>query len=380
MIPIPIAIDTVLEYYDGIQLFIGLDPFGASYIFLLVFDNEERRERYLGVRISEQRINDLKHNSISLRSIFIQPEEDGCYFFLDNNENNEILAQNIRTGFTPSEDMLPGDGYVCHFPETDDLIIQEQKRLGLPVLTIGVDDVEGTHRIPTDVASNLLLGVSSLYDAVTKKTKTNKTYLIGSSAASLNMHIAVVTGKTNDIFGHIPPQTEEAFKRIGRLLRNEISPKEMETKEYDAIKKIFSAVYDEGLALKYNFKVSVHDQTDNSVYIPAEEVRNHYDTLTESEELISTETEELEGAFISCNIKNGSWTVALTDGKNVSGRQTKDKRALLEGIIISDAIYSLKCKKKTKITPRGNIEINFSIDGIQKRNDVMEGEFFTDHS
>lgn len=366
MMRIPISIDTVLEYYDGIQLFIGLDSFGASYICLLVFDDEVGYERYLGVRISKKRINDLKHNVISLRSVYTQPEEDGCYFFLDCDENNEILAQHAKDGFKLLEEMLPEDGYVCHFPGVDDLIIQEQKRLSLPVFTIGVDDAKGTHSAPTDVTINLLQGASSLYDAVTKKTKNNKTYFIGSSAASINLHIAIETGQTNNIFGQVPPETEAAFIRIKKLLRNEVPVGRMSKKEYDAVKKIYSTVYEEGLALKYNFKVSEYDHTDNSVYIPSEDLRNYYNELSATEEVISCEYEDLIGAFVSCSIKNGKWQVELLDGKIVKGQQPEDNRIILEGVVISDASYSLHCKKENRKMPFGKDEINYSIETISE--------------
>lgn len=357
---IPITIDTVLDYYDGVQLFIGSDRFGASYICVLVFDAELGYERYLGVRVSKERINELRHNTKSLRFAFTHPE-DGDYYFLDCEDGSTILAERARPGFMPPDEMLPAEAYRCYFPSNDDLILSEQKRIKAPVFTIGVDDAAGTHRAPTDVASILLGASESLYDAVTRNTQ-NKLYLVGASAASLNLHISV--GRDIDMFGRVPAETEAALRRMKELLENNVPVDEMRTKEYNAVKKIYSALCDEGLALKYNFKVSEEDNEDNSVYISAEKLREHYNDLEETEETISVESVELIGSFVSCNIKTGRWEIALDDGKSVKGYQ-KDNKSILEGVVISDTTYDLNCKRETRRTKLGNDDIDYYIESFE---------------
>lgn len=357
---IPITIDTVLEYYDGVQLFIGSDRFGASYICVLVFDAELGYERYLGVRVSEERINELKHNTKSLRFAFTHPE-DGDYYFLDCVDGNTILAERARPDFMPSDEMLPDEAYRCHFPSNDDLIVSEQKRMKAPVFTIGVDDVVGTHRAPTDVASILLGASESLFNAVTRNRQ-NKLYLVGASAASLNLHISV--GRDINMFGQVPAETEAALQRIKELLENNVPVDKMLTKEYNAVKKIYSALCDEGLALKYNFKVSDDDNRDNSVYIPAEKLKEYYNELEGTEEIIRVEPVKLRGSFVSCNIKTGRWEIALDDGKSVKGCQ-KDNKSILEGVVISDITYDLNCKRETRRTKLGNDDIDYYIESFE---------------
>lgn len=356
----PITIDTVLDYYDGVQLFIGSDRFGASYICVLVFDAELGYERYLGVRVSKERINELKHNTKSLQFAFTHPE-DGDYYFMDCEEGNKILAERAPSDFLPTDEMLPDEAYRCHFPNNDDLIVSEQKRMKAPVFTIGVDDAVGTHRAPTDVASILLGASESLYNAVARNRQ-NKLYLIGASAASLNLHISV--GKDIDMFGQVPAETEAALRRMKELLENNVPMDEMLTNEYNAVKKIYSALCEEGLALKYNFKISEDDNRDNSVYIPAEKLKEYYNELEETEEIISAELVELRGSFVSCNIKTGCWEIALDDGKSVKGCQ-KDNKSILEGVVISDITYDLNCKKETRRTKLGNDDVDYCIENFK---------------
>lgn len=356
----PITIDTVLDYYDGVQLFIGSDRFGASYICVLVFDAELGYERYLGVRVSKERINELKHNTKSLRFAFTHPE-DGDYYFMDCEEGNKILAERAPSGFLPTDEMLPDEAYRCYFPNNDDLIVSEQKRMKAPVFTIGVDDAVGTHRAPTDVASILLGASESLYNAVARNRQ-NKLYLIGASAASLNLHISV--GKDIDMFGQVPAETEAALRRMKELLENNVPMDKMLTNEYNAVKKIYSALCEEGLALKYNFKISEDDNRDNSVYIPAEKLKEYYNELEETEEIISAELVELRGSFVSCNIKTGRWEIALDDGKSVKGCQ-KDNKSILEGVVISDITYDLNCKKETRRTKLGSDDIDYYIENFK---------------
>ena len=62
-----------LEYYDTIQLFIGVDQVASFYICMLVEQND-LEDTYLCASISMKRLKEFKAGKIDLRELFVVPE------------------------------------------------------------------------------------------------------------------------------------------------------------------------------------------------------------------------------------------------------------------------------------------------------------------
>lgn len=103
----------ILDYYDGIQLFVGKDRFGSKYICILYEDEGDLQEYYLSVRISDERLAELFDHKVDLRTVLLQPEIDHEYFKIDWDGPEYFTAERFPEGFFPSENMLPEEGYMC---------------------------------------------------------------------------------------------------------------------------------------------------------------------------------------------------------------------------------------------------------------------------
>lgn len=102
-----IIIRDVLEWYDGIQLFLGIDQLGNSYICLLV---EQKDVDYLAVRVNYKVLECLLNNRIDLRELYLNPPQEE-YFLVTCLDDKKLSIQKADEAFTPIEDMLPRYGY-----------------------------------------------------------------------------------------------------------------------------------------------------------------------------------------------------------------------------------------------------------------------------
>jgi hypothetical protein len=58
-----------LFYYDGVQIFEGLDDIGGHYIALLV-DSGDDGDRYVIVGVSPEKLREFRSGSLELRELF----------------------------------------------------------------------------------------------------------------------------------------------------------------------------------------------------------------------------------------------------------------------------------------------------------------------
>lgn len=102
-----LRLDKILDFYDEPQPFIGRDKFDAQYICLLYTDSPVCR--YTAVKISGNRLNRFLSGQEDLRSIFVNPENQGEYF--DVAFDNNVFAISPLGSTSIEESRLPAEGY-----------------------------------------------------------------------------------------------------------------------------------------------------------------------------------------------------------------------------------------------------------------------------
>src|SRR5437667_2253337 len=82
-----------LVYYDGVQLFEGVDRIGGHYLCLLIH-TDGSSEKYLTVGISPDRLRDFKAGEVELRKVILERELDGWFIAQSNGDlTQEIVLQ-----------------------------------------------------------------------------------------------------------------------------------------------------------------------------------------------------------------------------------------------------------------------------------------------
>ena len=102
-----IIVRDVLEWYDGAQLFLGIDQLSNSYICLLV---EQEDIDYLAVRVNYKVLESLLNGKIDLRELYLNPPKEE-YYFVTSTDDRRLYIKKADETFAPNGAMLPRQGY-----------------------------------------------------------------------------------------------------------------------------------------------------------------------------------------------------------------------------------------------------------------------------
>lgn len=343
-----IFLEQILEYYDGIQLFVGKDIFGSRYLCSLYYDEHLAEEFYLSIRVSDRRLAELFNHELDLRKALLEPELPGEYFKIDWKGSEFYEATAFEDGFRPSEIMLPEEGYCCESTSMTNELADALIASSRPVFAIGANDNKGSHSMSTKVASQLLESISSMFNA-SKKTYREELEVIDTQRASFNFILA--TKEQADMFHNIPPKTEEAFERIGHLFSlletQDLSNEKLTDKEYNALIKLANTYADNNLSLKYSYIISPDDAYTTKTYIKNSDIVKFRDKSISVEHTEVSETLTAKGYFQKCDNKKGDWTFVTTEGEVRTGKSEKDA---LSGIVIAEQEYTITFQTTTEVS------------------------------
>lgn len=333
----------ILEYYDGILLFVGKDRFGSKYICSLYEDEEEAQEYYLSIRISDERLTELFDHKVDLRTVLLHPEIDHEYFKIDWDGPEYFKAERFPEGFSPSENMLPEEGYMCQSQSMVNELSGYMNEWKSPVFTIGANDSSGSHTISTSVASKLLKDFASLYGAVRGEYHTDLE-VVSTQAASFNFVLSV-KDEFLPLFDRISLETEASLNRIEYLFslmeHGDLSGEEIKKRECKALVNIAKTYSENNLSLKFGFIVSSSDTFVKKSYINSTDISNFVSRIESSQEVDDFIVKEAIGTFEKCDNNTGDWIFVTNSNEKISG---KSERSALSGIVISVEQYSIKYK------------------------------------
>lgn len=106
----PLTLTRTLEFYDVPQIFTAVDATGTRYLCTL-YAQEEDRCKYLGVQISEPRLNAFIGGQLDLRTAYTNPEVENAVYIVEA-EQSKIAATIPLKKQQVKEDMLPAPGYL----------------------------------------------------------------------------------------------------------------------------------------------------------------------------------------------------------------------------------------------------------------------------
>lgn len=129
-----LILDRILEFYDVPQILVAKDSFGTQYMCLLFDDEAECR--YTGIKVSSSRLDDYLGGKVDLRTLYVNPENDGEYFNVSYVCNHyELMPYDVKD---LPEERLPENGfyhaesrseiYTVKVPSCDKNIFQDLAR------------------------------------------------------------------------------------------------------------------------------------------------------------------------------------------------------------------------------------------------------------
>lgn len=114
-----LRIDKILDFCDVPQLFVARDAFDTLYLCLLYDD--ETAYCYTGIRISAHRLETFLTGDTDLRTLFVQPENEGEYYDVMF-QSGEYRKASFPGDALP-EDRLPAEGYVLPQDTRENVVI-----------------------------------------------------------------------------------------------------------------------------------------------------------------------------------------------------------------------------------------------------------------
>lgn len=106
----PLTLMQTLEFYDVPQILTATDATGVRYLCTLYAQNADECS-YLGVQVSEPRLNAFIGGQLDLRSAYTNPEVENALYIVKA-QNAKLEATTLLTPQSIGEDMLPEAGYV----------------------------------------------------------------------------------------------------------------------------------------------------------------------------------------------------------------------------------------------------------------------------
>ena len=102
-----------LVYYDGVQVFEGLDVAGGSYIVVLA-DSANGSDSYVVVEVSAERMHGFSTGAPDLEALLVEESKDGwCLAEIRDGLTGPLTLQeqsgaDVETNLTPEDDFVLG--------------------------------------------------------------------------------------------------------------------------------------------------------------------------------------------------------------------------------------------------------------------------------
>jgi len=132
-----LTLKKILDYYDVPQIFVADDAMGTSYLCLL-FDHDSDGFKYIGVQVSQQRLDTYVKGLLDLRDAYLSPEAENAVFLVTVKKEVITAAKQLQPSEI-TEDMLPEKDY---FFDVDDYIDDDETSIDRYQLDVPSKDKE----------------------------------------------------------------------------------------------------------------------------------------------------------------------------------------------------------------------------------------------
>ncbi len=355
---------TTLVAYDGPEIVLGEDVFGAVYIALLV-ERDPREDTYLVSAISPKRLADLLSGRTDLRPIFAQPE-DALYCLRTRAEPSEEWLE-LEAADSVPQDWYPDEGFlVSEFlpdvAEEDATLRAEAAERNRAVihLALGPRTHVGPPRIGAEALSGALHAFQHLMKQAFRRSTRNlpqelkehfadpehyELEVYGFSPGSFQVHLQAKS--LPDLFGGAP--LERGFRLVDAMTAALASPeasldavRENRGHLASAYSTFLEFVKEADELVRYSWTTPGGEVTHRAV--TPDQASIVLEVLRREKEL-GSEWRELEGVFTKVNTKTGSWTLENRGGKESHGSLHEEADDLLSGVVVKEASYKLTCEE-----------------------------------
>ena len=154
---------TVLDYYDGVQIFEGRDAIGGHYVGVLV-DVVDRVDRYLVTGAVPERLHLFRSGELDLRTLLLEVPGDEWFLTLSDGSGGEELILRPQDGpLSAREEFLPLPDLFLDDDPLEDLVVQQARERDNVVIEFSAEPLDAqSHRIRVNTLAGVLTLMQTL--------------------------------------------------------------------------------------------------------------------------------------------------------------------------------------------------------------------------
>ena len=361
--------NTVLDYYDGIQMFTASDEIGGQYIGTMV-GTEGDHGLYLVAGVSHSNLRLFRCGEIDLRELLLASPEYERFTTVAYGKFSDPLS--LATVQEPLEQssLLPEEGFFLEAEPIRDPLVSEAKARNNLVLELIAAPPESTlgHRMRADSLGNLILYMQRLvryaYQAEVRSIRqapspriryTPSAHLMDVTvpAAAGSYRIVMEPANPPDMFGH--SEISRALERIDQVFAsgNDPATARQNLAEHKghlagSYIKLMRLLADSGTGLQYRWATtdSIESRNAGVTRVQASELADVLEIALE----LSTEAVTVRGRLEQASDRLGTWCIADNDGNRHYGKVEDPME--LDGFTIGES-YEFMCAETVDIDTTG---------------------------
>ena len=359
--------NTVLDYYDGIQIFTASDEIGGQYIGTMV-GTEGDHGRYLVTGVSPANLHLFRCGEMDLRDLLLASPTYERFITVASGKFSDPLSLTAVEEPLERGSLLPEEGFFLEEEPIQDSLVSEAKarnNLVLEIITAPPEAAAG-HRMRANALGNLILYVQRLvqnaYRAELRamsaasrrmRTTTNAQLDVTVPAAPGSYRILMEPANPPDMFGH--SELSRAMERVDRVFTSGSDPatarrnlEEHKGHLAGSYIRLMRLLANSGTGLQYRWATADSIDSRNAGVTRVQAIRLA-DALEIAVEL-STEDVTVTGRLEQASDRLGTWCIVDDSGERHYGRS--DDPAELDGLTIGES-YEFVCVESIDIDATG---------------------------
>ena len=370
--------NTILDYYDGVQIFTAADDIGGQYIATMV-GTEGHHGRYLVTGVSPSNLRLFRCGEMDLRALLLASPTYERFITVASGKFSEPLS--LTSVEEPLEQslLLPEDGFFLEEEPIQDPLVSEAKarnNLILEIITAPPESIAG-HRMRADALGNLILYMQSLvrfaYQAELRSMRqafqriSNRpnAHLMDVTvpAAAGSYRIVMEPANPPDMFGY--SELSRAMERIDRVFASGNDPgtarQNLEAHRghlAGSYIKLMRLLADSRTGLQYRWATadSIESRNASVTRVQASQLADALEIAIE----LSTEAVTVRGRLEQADDRLGTWCIADDEGNRHYGRV--EDPGELDGLTIGES-YEFVCVESVNIDATGKERTTLTLQG-----------------
>ncbi len=374
--------NTVLDYYDGIQIFTANDDIGGQYICTMV-GTEGDYGRYLIAGVSPANLHLFRCGEMDLRTLLLESPPYERFITIASGTFSDSLNLTALKESLEHSSLLPQKGFFLEEEPIEDQLVSEARarnNLVLEIITTPPEASSG-HRMRANALGRLILRIQNLvrraYSAEIRDMKRSVHHHVGMNNVPLldvtvpsaigSYRIVMESAYPSDMYGY--SELSRAMKRVDRVFAtgNDPATAHLGLQEHrghlaGSYIKLMRLLADSDTGLRYRWAAA--DSSTSSTYGVTRSQASQLADALESLTALSTETVMLAGKLEQANDRLGTWCIADGDGYRHYGK-SKDPSEL-DGLVIGKS-YEFACVESIEIDGTGKEKRKLVLQTLKPR-------------